>query len=213
MAKKYGLIIDITRSDGCGSDILSVADELTAINNAPCDSEIPEGKAPIWMNLREYEQGHGSKVKMDYVPEFFPLENDVKPLEAIYDDPTMDKIWGDLGDAESEAARFAAENADEITECTPDGLDYSILYYKLPKPFITGEVTNADATACLKDVKVTLTAKKSGKSEEATTDFFGDFQFLRLEKGEEYEVAVDGAEAVSVVLDEAKNLGVIKVAG
>lgn len=211
MAKKYGLIIDITRSDGCGSDILSVADELTAINNKPCDSEIPEGKAAAWMNIQEYEQGQGDKIKMDYIPRFFPLEGGVKPLEAIYDDPTMDKIWGNLEDPDSEAAKFVAEHKDEITECDVEGADYSLLYYKLPKPFIAGEVVSADGTACCKDVKVTLTCKKTGASCDTTTDFFGDFQFQRLEKDGEYTVAVEGAEPIDVVLDTAKNLGVIKV--
>jgi len=211
MAKKYGLIIDITRSDGCGSDILSVADELTAINNAPCDSEIPEGKAAAWMNLREYEQGQGSKIKMDYIPAFFPIEGGVKPLDAIYDDPTMDKIWGDLEDPDSCASKFAAEHKDDITECNIEGEDYSVLYYKMPKPFITGEVANADGSACLKDVKVTLTAKKSGASCDTVTDFFGDFEFLGLDKDEEYVVAVDGAEPVEVVLDAAKDLGTIRI--
>ncbi|MBE6016499.1 MAG: hypothetical protein E7233_02665 [Lachnospiraceae bacterium] len=211
MAQKYGLIIDITRADGCGSDLLEIADELTGNLNQPTDSEIPEGMAKIWMNMEEVEQGQNNKIKMDYIPKMFPLADGSKPCDILWDDPTKDYKWGDLEDPNSCAAKFAAENADEITDCTPEGLDYKILYYKLPKPFIAGEVIGADGE-CVKGAKVTLTAKSDGKTVEQATDFFGDFQFLRLTKGEEYTVQIEGTSPITVVLDEAKDLGTIKLA-
>lgn len=211
MAQKYGLIIDVTRADGCGSDLLSIADELTGLHNQPADSEIPEGMAAIWMNMEEVEQGQNNKVKMDYIPKMFPLADGTKPMEAIYDDPTMDLQWGDVDDPDSDVAKFLAEHADEITECTPEGLDYKIYYYKLPKPFITGEIIDADGE-CAKGVKVTLTAKSDGKVTEQNTDFFGDFQFLRLKNDEEYTVQIEGLAPIDVVLDEAKDLGTISLA-
>lgn len=211
MAKKYGLIIDVTRADGCGSDLLSVVDEMTAIVNQPTDSEIPEGKAPIWVAQKEVEQGQHSKVKMDYIPAVFPIEHDLKPLEVIYDDPTMYMQWGDLDDPNSDVAKFLAANADDITDCTPEGLDYKLLYYKMPKPFITGEVISADGE-CKNGAKVTLTCKKTGTKKEETTDFLGDFQFLGLVKDGEYTLEIEGVAPMDIKLDEAKDLGTIKIA-
>ncbi len=206
---KNSLIIDITRSDGCGSDILSVADELTA-GNLPGDAEIPEGKAAEWMNLQEFEQGSGSKIKMDYVPLFYPIEGGKAPLEVIYDDPTMDKIWGDTEDASSEAGKFFAEHKEDIVEVEADA-DYKLLYYKMPKPFVSGEVICKDGE-CAKDVKVKLTCKKCGTTFDATTDFFGDFEFTGLYQDAEYLLEIEGAAPVEFKLDKAKNLGTIQLA-
>lgn len=211
MAEKFALIIDVTRSDGCGSDILEIADELTGKLNAPCDSEIPEGMAAVWMNMQEVEQGHGSKIKMDYIAKSWPLAEGAKPCEVIYDDPTMQYKWGNLDDADSCVAKFVADNELDITDVTPEGLDYKVLMYKMPKPFITGEVVDA-ACECAAGVKVTCTCKKCGKVFEETTDFLGDFQFKGLTLGGEYTVQVEGAAAIEVVLDEAKDLGVITLA-
>ena len=211
MAQKYGLIIDTTRNDGCGSDLLSIADELTGNHNVPCDSEIPEGMAAVWMNTKEVEQGQGSKVKMDYVAKSWPIAGEKNFDEIIFDDPTMQFKYGDLEDENSEVTKFIAENADELTEVTPEGSEYKVFMYKLPKPFIAGEVIKADGE-CAGGVKVTCTCNKCGKVYEAVTDFFGDFQFLRLEQGNSYTVQVEGAEAIEVTLDEAKNLGTIKLA-
>ena len=211
MAEKFGLIIDVTRSDGCGSDLLSIADELTGNLNAPTDSEIPEGLAAVWMNMEEVEYGHCDKIKMDYIAKSWPLKEGGKPVEIVYDDPTMQMQWGDLDDADSDVAKFVAENEKDITDVTPDGCEYKILMYKMPKPFVAGEVVAADGE-CAGGVKVTCTCKKCGKVFEATTDFLGDFQFLRLEQDGEYTIQVEGADAIEVKLDESKNLGTIKIA-
>ena len=210
MAQKYGLIIDTTRNDGCGSDLLSIADELTGNHNAPCDSEIPEGMAAIWMNTKEVEQGQGSKIKMDYIAKSWPIQGEKNFDEIVFDDPTMQFKYGDLDDENSEVAKFIAENADELTEVTPEGSEYKVFMYKMPKPFIAGEVITADGE-CAAGVKVTLTCKKTGNTQEKTTDFLGDFEFARLVKDGEYTVQIEGTEAIEVKLDEAKNLGTIKL--
>ena len=94
-----------------------------------------------------------------------------------------------------------------------EGADYVVRYYKLPKPFICGEVMVCDSKDCVKGAKVTLKCQCCGDSYETETDFFGDFQFKYLKQGCTYTVKaeVPGYQAaeVQVVLDEAKNLGVI----
>ncbi|MGN1004469.1 MAG: carboxypeptidase-like regulatory domain-containing protein, partial [Oscillospiraceae bacterium] len=60
---------------------------------------------------------------------------------------------------------------------------------------------------------VTLTCQKCGKVMETETDFFGDFEFKYLVKGNTYTIRAEvpgyKAAEVTVTLDEAKNLGVI----
>ena len=67
MAKKYCLIIDVTRCDGCGSCQLSVKDEYVGNSYPGYAAEQPcDGVNWLWLN--EVEQGHGTKIKMDYIP-------------------------------------------------------------------------------------------------------------------------------------------------
>jgi len=65
--KQYAIAIDITRCDGCGSCFLACKDEYTG-NDYPPYSVAQPNHGHKWMNLREVEQGTGSKVKMDYIP-------------------------------------------------------------------------------------------------------------------------------------------------
>jgi len=128
--------------------------------------------------------------------------------------PTLAMHWGDLDDPNSDVSRFYKEHGNEIEDYMPEpGADYVVRYYKLPKPFITGEILCADKpNDCVAGAKVVL--ERDGKAvAETVTDFMGDFQFLRLEKGAAYTVRanVPGyAEYTSkVVIDTAKNLGTI----
>ncbi len=65
--KRYAIAIDITRCDGCGSCFLACKDEYTG-NDHPPYSVAQPNHGHKWLNLREVEQGAGSKVKMDYIP-------------------------------------------------------------------------------------------------------------------------------------------------
>ena len=282
MAKNNCLIIDVTRCDGCGCCLLSVKDEYTMNEYPGYAAEQPDENAN-WLWLKEVEQGHGSKIKMDYIPVMFPHDKNFDPKDipgcpegavfvredgltiidpvkakgckAIYDYfekkypgtvfwneelqlpqtyildahrldegekmprcaegcPTQAMHWGDLNDPESDAAKFMAEHPDaELEDLFPcDGADYTVKYYRLPKPFIAGEVMVCDSKDCVEGAKVTLTCD-CGKTCEATTDFFGDFEFKYLKKDAKYTLKASYPgykDAVcEITLDEAKNLGEI----
>ena len=277
MAKKYGLIIDVTRCDGCGSCLLAVKDEYVG-NDYPgyCATQPNEGQN--WLDLVEVEQGQGTKIKMDYIPVMYKHDRNfvapegipegamyvredgltiIDPVKSkgckqIVDDckdgtifwneelqipqiytldahrmdegekyprcvescPTQAMFWGDLNDPESDVSKFIAMHEGEIEDYMPEeGADYVVRYYKLPKPFVAGEVLLCDSDDCVKDAKVTLTCGKTGNTIETTTDFLGDFEFKYLFVGGKYTVKVEypGYQPVEleVTTDTAKNLGEI----
>ena len=274
---RYGMVIDITRCDGCGSCLLAVKDEYVG-NNYPGYSAPQPKEGQNWLDLIEVEQGQGSKIKMDYIPVMYKHNRNLKPIagapegaiyvredgltvidpekakgcKAIYEAlkdqgvywneelqlpqlytldahrldegeklprcvescPTQAMHWGDLDDPNSDVSKFIAEHADEIEDYeAEEGADYVVRYYKLPKPFIAGEVMLEDSVDCVKGAKVTLTCKECSKVYETETDFFGDFEFKYLKKGATYTVKAEypgyAAKEVTVVLDAAKNLGEI----
>jgi len=122
--------------------------------------------------------------------------------------------WGDLDDPDSEVSRFTAEHAGEIEDYMPEpGADYLVRYYKLPRPFIAGEVLLADKTdECCGGAKIAL-ERAGAQTSETSSDFLGDFQFKDLEKGAKYTVKVSyqgyAPQAIDVTLDKSKNLGTI----
>lgn len=125
--------------------------------------------------------------------------------------PTQAMHWGDLDDPSSDVSKFIAAHPGEIEDYLPeDGADYVVRYYKLPKPFITGEAVRGGE--CAEGVRVTCTSE-SGEVYETKTDFFGDFQFKYLKQGGIYTVKVDGASAVELTLYKARDLGVITIEG
>ena len=75
--KKWGLVIDVTRCDGCGSCLLSVKDEYTG-NDYPGYAAVQPKEGVNWLWLKEVEQGHGTKIKMDYIPVMFPHNRNFK---------------------------------------------------------------------------------------------------------------------------------------
>ena len=79
---KWGLIIDITRCDGCGSCLLSVKDEYV-YNNSPGYAAEQPCDGVNWLWLKEIEQGQGMKVKMDYIPVLFPHDRNFDPQKEI----------------------------------------------------------------------------------------------------------------------------------
>lgn len=281
---KCGLIIDITRCDGCGSCLLSVKDEYV-YNSYPGYAAEQPCDGVNWLWLKEIEQGQGMKVKMDYIPVMFPHDRNFDPqkeipgcpegavyvrpdgltiidpekakgCKAIYeyfekaapgtvfwneelqlpqtyildahrldegerlprcveDCPTQAMHWGDLNDPESDVAKFVAAHPGEIEDYFPTdkGQDYVVRYWRLPKPFITGEVMLCDSEDCVKGAKVTIRCPHGNWSEETATDFFGDFQFKYLKQGRTYLVRAEypgyQPKELEVTLDAAKDLGVL----
>ena len=229
---KYGLVIDITRCDGCGSCLLAVKDEYVG-NNYPGYSAPQPWNGQNWLDLIEVEQGHGTKLKMDYIPVLYPHNRNLNPADipgapegsvvvredgltiidpekakgckAIYEYfekvapgtvywneelqlpqmyildahrldegeklprcvescPTQALHWGDLEDPDSDVSKFIAEHPGELEDYFPaEGADYVVRYYKLPKPFIAGEVMLCDSKDCLKGAKVTLTCRSAAR--------------------------------------------------
>lgn len=283
MAKKYGLVIDITRCDGCGSCQLSVKDEYVG-NSYPGYAAEQPCDGVNWLWLKEVEQGHGWKIKMDYIPILFPHNrnfklsdipgapegsvfvredglviidpekargckaiyeyfekvapgtvfwNEEKQLPQTYildahrldegeklprcveDCPTQAMHWGDLNDPGSDVSRFVAEHRDEIEDYFPteNGEDYVVRYWRLPKPFVAGEVMLCDSPDCVKGAKVTISCPNHGWSQTTETDFFGDFEFKYLKQGRTYVIKAEypgyKAKELTVTVDEAKNLGEI----
>ena len=128
--------------------------------------------------------------------------------------PAQAMHWGDLDDPESDVCRFIAEHASEIEDYEPEpGADYLVRYYKLPKPFITGEVLLDDKPGlCCEGAKIVL-ERDGEQAAETATDFLGDFQFTGLEKGAGYTVKVSfpgyRAHVTETDARSARNLGTI----
>ena len=142
------------------------------------------------------------------------LDEGARAPRCVESCPAQAMHWGDLDDPGSDVSRFTAEHAGEIEDYMPEpGADYTVRYYKLPKPFIAGEVTlSDDAGLCCGGAVVTL-ERDGAAVAETVADFMGDFQFTGLEKGASYTVKVDFpgclTYTVETTVDRAKNLGAI----
>ncbi len=67
MTKKYGLVIDITRCNGCYNCFLSCRDEYCG-NDYPGYSAAQPNSGHFWMRVIEKERGQYPKVKVAYTP-------------------------------------------------------------------------------------------------------------------------------------------------
>ena len=149
-----------------------------------------------------------------YTLDAFRLDQGERYPRCVESCPAQAMHWGDLDDPDSDVSRFTAEHAGEIEDyLTEPGVDYVVRYYKLPKPFIAGEVVLGDKPGeCCAGAKVSL-ERDGALVAETATDFLGDFEFTGLEKGAAYCVKVSNAgyaaSVIDVLVDRAKNLGVI----
>jgi len=138
-------------------------------------------------------------------------ENAVRCAECC---PTGALVFGDLDDPGS-AVSLALKNKEERAEAlkADAGTQPGCRYISLPKPFIAGEVMYGDKPGePAKDVSVALT-DDLGKAFCRDTDCFGDFEFLRLEKGRKYALKIEAAgyqaAECEIELDKSVNLGAI----
>jgi Fe-S-cluster-containing dehydrogenase component len=63
---RYGIVCDIDKCTGCYSCFLACKDEHLGNDHLPISVSQSEGQK--WINVKEIEQGTGSKVKVDYLP-------------------------------------------------------------------------------------------------------------------------------------------------
>lgn len=64
---RYGIAIDIDKCTGCYSCFLACKDEYVGNDYLPTSIAQPEVEHN-WMDIKEIEQGTGTKVKLDYIP-------------------------------------------------------------------------------------------------------------------------------------------------
>lgn len=125
--------------------------------------------------------------------------------------PTQALKFGDIDDPNSEISRYIAGH-EGFTVLRPEfDTAPSVKYRELPAPFITGEVVLADKLdECCEGASITLAG---ADSRETVTDFMGDFQFKRLEKGQKYSVTASypgyKSRTVETITHVARDLGVI----
>lgn len=64
---RYGLVVDVEKCTGCHSCFLACKDEFTGNDYLPISVGQPKN-GHKWLNLKEVEQGFGTKIKVDYIP-------------------------------------------------------------------------------------------------------------------------------------------------
>ena len=96
--------------------------------------------------------------------------------------------FGDLDDPESEVSRVIAENI-----ATPlsslGGAETNVKYLNIPTVFLAGSVYTSDDDA-VDGASVVLTERSTGKRLELRTNYFGDWEAERLEKGAVYDIEI-----------------------
>lgn len=127
--------------------------------------------------------------------------------------PTGALVFGDMADANSEISKLIKAKKDQVEDFKPQfETKPTVKYIGIPRPFIAGEIMLADNDECIKGAKVTLSCE-CGYKAEASTDFFGDFQFKGLESNVDYTLKAeyDGYYPVEMTVrtNAAKNVGEI----
>jgi len=189
--RKDGIVIlDPEKSEGCADMV----------------NKCPYG-AIFWNGDRDIPQKCGMCAHM--------LDNGEMTTRCAESCPTQALFFGDLDDPESEISKYIAQRGDFEVLRPEFDTEPTVLYRKLPAPFITGEVILADKPGeCCEGASVTCVCE-CGDKLETETDFMGDFQFTGLNKGKKYTVTVafSGYKSYTAELfiHTAKNLGTIQL--
>jgi Fe-S-cluster-containing dehydrogenase component len=116
------------------------------------------------------------------------LDKGEKVPRCVESCPTGALVFGDLDNPASEISRILAANQGESLH--PEyGLKEKVSYLHLARKFIAGTVILGDIDEVGKGLKVSLSG--NGKTQEATTNGFGDFEFEGLGENSEYTLKVE----------------------
>ena len=128
-SKRYGIVCDVGKCDGCYSCFLSCKDEYVGADHLPFSSAQSEGQA--WIRVDEIEYGAGSKIKVDYVTVMCqhcdkPACMKAAPEGAVYKrpdgvviiDPVKAKGAKEIADACPYRCIFWNEESDLPQKCT-----------------------------------------------------------------------------------------------
>lgn len=143
------------------------------------------------------------------------LDSGEKTVRCVEVCPTGAMIFGDMDDPGSKISKFLAEKAETVEDFKPEfETKPAVKYISLPKPFVAGEVILSDKQdECLRGAKVTLMDNAGDVVMETETDFFGDFEFKGLSKGNDYALKAmfEGyfPEEMTIRTNGSKNVGII----
>ncbi len=118
------------------------------------------------------------------------LDKGEKVPRCVESCPTGALIFGDLDDANSQAAKLIAAGGTEALHGEYK-MKEKVRYLNLPKTFIAGTVILGDVDEVAKGAVVKVEGE--GGSREARTNGFGDFEFEGLAGNSDYKVKVEMA--------------------
>ena len=126
--------------------------------------------------------------------------------------PTGALAFGDFDDPASEVSKLLASGSTESLN-SESRLKEKVVYVNLPKIFISGMVIFGDTEECARGARVSLTG--NGEKMTAETDFFGDFEFEKLEKDMDYVIKIDSKgyqpQEIKVKTETDIYLGIIRM--
>jgi Fe-S-cluster-containing dehydrogenase component len=181
----YQIEIDVKKCCGCYACFLSCRDEF-------------DGKERI--NIRELEHGEGDKVKVDYIPEFYPNCELCSQMMQV-------------GETETRCTECCPTGALRLVSLG-DGKDDDapvFKYLNAPEVFVAGELVYSDKYGEPATGVTVILKAKSGEEFSTVSNFLGDFEFSGVYCGEQYNLLVcaDGYEILKQVftVNASKNLG------
>lgn len=103
------------------------------------------------------------------------------PNEALF--------FGDLDDPNSEVSKLLKK--ERITRLKAlDGVETNVIHLNIPTVFLAGSVYLPEDEVA-DGAEVRLVSKKTGEARTEKTNYFGDWEFEWLEKGETYSVEIN----------------------